>query len=72
LRKAALFRGVQPVLFESDKIPYIETNARALEKLMEREGLEDGDLVLITKGDAIKYHGGTNTMKILQVGTKIT
>jgi len=72
LRRAALFRGVQPVLFESDKIPYIETNARALEKLMEKEGLEDGDLVLITKGDSIKSHGGTNTMKILQVGTKIT
>ncbi|WP_185236593.1 pyruvate kinase [Teredinibacter franksiae] len=72
LRKAALFRGVQPVLFQSGEIPYIETNARALEILMEKEGLEDGDLVLITKGDSANVHGGTNTMKILQVGTEIT
>jgi len=39
---------------------------------MEKEGLEDGDLVLITKGDSANVHGGTNTMKILQVGTEIT
>ncbi|WP_185906596.1 pyruvate kinase [Teredinibacter haidensis] len=72
LRRAALFRGVQPMLFASDTIPYAETNARALEILCEQEGLEDGDLVLISKGDSANIRSGTNTMKILQVGTEVS
>lgn len=72
LRRAALFRGVQPVLFDSDTIPHAETNARAIEVLCEQEGLEEGDLVLVSKGDYANVHGGTNTMKIIQVGTQIS
>ncbi|WP_045858799.1 pyruvate kinase [Teredinibacter purpureus] len=72
LRRAALFRGVQPVLFDSDAIPYTETNAAALNILCEQEGLEDGDLVLISKGDSANINGGTNTLKILQVGTDVS
>ncbi len=69
LRRAALFRGVQPILFDSDSIPHSEANARAVDVLGEQEGLEDGDLVLISKGDYANVHGGTNTMKIVQVGS---
>jgi len=71
LRRAALFRGVQPVLFDSDNIPSAETNARAVDILLEQEGLQDGDLVLVSKGDHANVHGGTNTMKIIKVGTDI-
>lgn len=71
LRRAALFRGVEPVLFDSDNIPRSETNARAMEYLAERESLSDGDLVLISKGDYANVHGGTNTMKVLQVGEDV-
>jgi len=71
LRRAALFRGVEPVLFDSDNIPRSETNARAMEYLVERESLDAGDLVLISKGDYANVHGGTNTMKILRVGEDV-
>ena len=33
--------------------------------------LKPGDLVIMTKGDFINVHGGTNTLKILRIGDKI-
>ncbi|TVZ39745.1 pyruvate kinase [Alteromonadaceae bacterium 2753L.S.0a.02] len=71
LRRAALFRGVQPMLFDSDTIPHAETNIRAVEILREQEQLEDGDMILISKGDYANVHGGTNTMKVVKVGQPI-
>jgi len=70
LRRAALFRGVQTVLFNNRSIPSAEINRRAIEELRAQEIVEDGDLVILSKGDANEY-GGTNTMKILQVGKPI-
>ncbi|WP_188150666.1 pyruvate kinase [Teredinibacter waterburyi] len=72
LRRAALFRGVEPVLFDSEAIPHAETNSRAIDLLREHEEVEDGDLVLVSKGDYANVHGGTNTMKIIKVGAVIT
>ena len=71
LRKAALYRGVEPVLFDSDNIPHDEINARAIEFLLEREIVAEGDMVLLTKGDYANVHGGTNNMKVLRVGNPI-
>lgn len=71
LRKAALFRGVEPVLFDSDTIPHAEVNARAIEFLLEREMVSEGDMVLLTKGDYANVHGGTNNMKVLRVGNPV-
>ncbi|ACR11464.1 pyruvate kinase [Teredinibacter turnerae] len=72
LRRAALFRGVQPILFDSDTIPHAETNVRAVEILREQENLEDGDMILISKGDYANVHGGTNTLKIVKVGQPVS
>lgn len=71
LRKAALFRGVEPVLFDSDAIPHAETNARTVDYLLEHEIVDEGDFVLLTKGDYANVHGGTNNLKILRVGNPI-
>ncbi len=69
--RVALFRGVKTVPFNSNAIPNEEINQRAVEELRHRHVVEDGDLVIITKGDYVKALGGTNTMKIVRVGQKI-
>lgn len=70
LRRAALFRGVQTVFFDNRAFPYSEINRRAIEILRGQHILDDGDLLILSKGDA-NQHGGTNTLKILQVGQYI-
>jgi pyruvate kinase len=42
-----------------------------VETLREHNAVTDGDLVLITKGDFVNVHGGTNTLKIVRVGDVI-
>ena len=36
-----------------------------------RDEIQDGDRVLITKGNYNDAHGGTNTLKVIQVGGNI-
>jgi pyruvate kinase len=66
-----MFRGVQTVPFDSAKIPNERTNALAVSELVNRGAVKDGDLVVITKGDYVNAQGGTNTMKIVRVGSDI-
>ncbi|AJE23349.1 pyruvate kinase [Azotobacter chroococcum] len=65
--RVALFRGVNPVPFETDRIAEAELNARAVKELMQRNLVLEGDLVLITRG-AGHTQGGTDTLRILRVG----
>ena len=37
-------------------------------RLFERGAIDDGDTVIISKGDLVGKQGGTNAMKILRVG----
>ncbi len=69
--RVALMRGVKTVPFNSDEIPNEDANQHAVDELIRRQVVADGDLVIITKGDYIKALGGTNTMKIVRVGQKI-
>ena len=39
-----------------------------LNMIKQRAGLNDGDRVMITKGDLHGHSGGTNGMKIVSVG----
>ncbi|MFB8831171.1 pyruvate kinase [Azotobacter sp. CWF10] len=68
--RVALFRGVNPVPFETDRIAEAELNARAVKELMQRNLVFEGDLVLITKG-AGNAQGGTDTLRIVRVGDVI-
>ncbi|TBW54379.1 pyruvate kinase [Marinobacter halodurans] len=69
--KVALYRGVQTVPFDSEVIPNEKTNASAVDELVQRGVVKNGDLVVVTKGDYVNAQGGTNTMKILRVGDTI-
>lgn len=66
-RRVALYRGVQPVPFDTDIVPGPEEHTRALEILKSKGVLSDGDLVIVTNGDTNEL-GGTNTLKVLRVG----
>ncbi|MCV6614299.1 MAG: pyruvate kinase [Cellvibrionaceae bacterium] len=69
--RMALFRGVVPVTFNTLIVPPEEMNQSVVAELKRRGVVEVGDLVIISKGDFINVHGGTNTMKIVRVGDAI-
>lgn len=67
-RRMALYRGVISILFvpgegEGDR----ELNQRALDVLKDRGIAKSGDQVILIRGDLMQSHGGTNTLKILDV-----
>ncbi|GAA4649967.1 pyruvate kinase [Kistimonas scapharcae] len=67
-RRVALYRGVEAFVF--DPTIYTsghEVNAAAVKIVRDAGYLEDGDQVIMTKGDTLAVVGETNTMKILTV-----
>ena len=67
-RKVNLYRGVFPVYFPTVHTNHAEANQEAVELMKKRGTIADGDLVIITKGDLMGTGGGTNAMKIVEVG----
>ena len=70
-RRVAMYRGVYTVPFVAADVDHDKVNRLAVDTLVKQGVVEKGDLVILTKGDYIKAQGGTNTMKILQVGGEI-
>ncbi|MFU8836752.1 MAG: pyruvate kinase [Thiohalomonadaceae bacterium] len=70
-RKVTLFRGVYPVSFDVTSDDHAELNREAIDELRRRGAVRDGDQVIITKGDLMGVHGGTNAMKIVKVGEMV-
>ena len=68
LSKVTLFSGVHPIAFSIDsKFP--SEVLRAAEDELIRLGLvKDGDMIVMTIGEAIGKAGHTNTMKIVRIG----
>jgi pyruvate kinase len=68
LTKVTLFSGVHPIGFHpSSKDPSV-TLLEAEEELVKLGLVEDGDLMVLTIGEAIGKSGHTNTLKIVRVG----
>jgi len=67
-RKVTLYRGVYPVSFDIPSTNHAQVNKEAVDELVRRGAVRVGDLVIITKGDLMGMHGGTNAMKIVRVG----
>jgi pyruvate kinase len=67
-RKVNLYRGVFPVFFPTVHTNHAEANQEAVDLMKAHGTIEDGDLVIITKGDLMGTGGGTNAMKIVEVG----
>ena len=67
-RKVNLYRGVFPVYFPTIHTNHAEANQDAVELMKKMKAVDEGDLVIITKGDLMGTGGGTNAMKIVEVG----
>ncbi|MEC9206254.1 MAG: pyruvate kinase [Pseudomonadota bacterium] len=67
-KRICLYRGVYSI--QLDKIEYDHARAnKQVIQLMEKQGaVKKGDLVIITKGDLMGTSGGTNALKIVEVG----
>jgi pyruvate kinase len=63
-----LFRGVYPIQFDITALERSQVNTEAVNCLKELGFVEDGDWVVLTKGDYVGVLGGTNAMKIIEVG----
>jgi len=71
-RKVNLYRGVFPLYFPTIHTNHAKANWEAVEILKRHHVVEDGDHVVITKGDLMGKGGGTNAMKIVEVGNMPT
>ena len=71
LARVAMFRGVHSIPFDNKEIANELVNQSAVDELKKRGIVNDGDLVVITKGDFMNVLGGTNTMKIVKVGQAV-
>lgn len=68
LRRVKLYRGVYPIYFPVRAKSHDETDMNVVKHLLERGVVGKEDSVLITKGDLVGDIGGTNTLKIVNVG----
>jgi len=66
--RVAMYRGVNTIPFNTQDMVNAKINQSAVQALEKRGVVKEGDLVIITKGDYVNVHGGTNTMKIVRVG----
>ena len=57
-----------PVPFDQRLESSYDANKAVVQKLVEQEKVEEGDMVIITKGDMFGVASGTNSMKIVRVG----
>lgn len=67
-RKMTIYRGVYPINFDVTAHDHDGINQLAVQELQQRQLIQTGDYVIVTRGDMIGTHGGTNMMKIVQVG----
>jgi pyruvate kinase len=68
-RRVTLYRGVYPVSFDVKGPDPAHLQASVFALLLNIGLVEDGDLVILTKGDLSGVSGGTNSLQILQVRT---
>ena len=69
-RKVTLYRGVYPVSFKVEQEHHATLNLEAIQELQRRGVVNEGDIVIITKGD-LERQGSTNSLKLVRVGDTI-
>lgn len=68
LRRVTLYKGVYPAKMQFLGRTHAAVNKDAIDVLLKCGVVHENDLVIITKGDLMGVHGGTNALKIVQVG----
>ncbi|HNS58148.1 MAG TPA: pyruvate kinase alpha/beta domain-containing protein, partial [Nitrosomonas europaea] len=69
LGKVTLFRGVYPIEFGQGLCDPEIILGMAEDELLKRGAVRDEDLIIMTIGEPVGKAGGTNTMKIIKVGS---
>lgn len=67
-RKVCLYRGVYPVSFQLTSNDPAVVMEEAVDELRRRGAVREGEIVILTIGEPLAKPGGTNTMKIVNVG----
>ncbi len=65
--RVTLYRGVYPIQFNPKQYKPTEVNDVAISMLKDKNLLHSDDLILMTFGDHVGLHGGTNQLKIVRV-----
>ena len=68
LSKVTLFSGVHPIAFKIESQDHSEALRQAEDELLRLKLVEDGDMIVMTVGEAVGRAGHTNTLKIVRVG----
>lgn len=68
LGKMALYRGVFPIAFDVTQYPYHMINREAVRTVYSLNLVDADDVIILTTGDHAGVTGGSNAMKILEVG----
>ncbi|PZN35087.1 MAG: pyruvate kinase [Proteobacteria bacterium] len=66
-RRVMLYRGVYPVTFDITHTDAQAVYAAIFKRLLEEQLVEQGDRIILTKGELSGVSGKTNSMKILEV-----
>jgi pyruvate kinase len=66
-RRVTLYRGVYPVDFDVSPTALVTMYGAIFTQLLDLGLVNEGDLVILTKGELTGVAGGTNSMQILQV-----
>lgn len=68
LNKVTLYRGVFPVYFTHEDQDHVKVNRKIVARLISRKVAENGDTIIITKGDLTGIKGGTSALKVVTIG----
>lgn len=71
LGKMTLYRGVVPIEFDSTRMARFYVNREASLELEKRGIVKAGEWMVLTSGDHMGVHGGTNKIKVIQAGNVV-
>jgi len=66
-RRVTLYRGVYPISFSLEGADAALSDETIFNLILKKKLVEEGDLVILTKGTMTGLSGGTNSMRILAV-----
>lgn len=70
-RRVTMYRGVYPVVFRHEHTESRKLYHDVFQALLSRKLVNEGDLVIFTKGDLTGVSGSTNAMKIIRVTSEL-
>ena len=70
-RRICLYKGVYSIKLNKIEYDHARANKQVIDLMLEWGAVKKGDFVIITKGDLMGTSGGTNAMKIVEVGNLV-